>query len=106
MKSIDTLCSAGSLSLTDDPNRLLLIGTSSEKGVLIDEIDIADYFDPKVIKSHQFDDKSIKSAYFFAISPGQTRHFIFTVDNDNKRKSVRILRCEGMTLEEIPNGLG
>lgn len=76
--SLNTTSSANSLTLVHDPKRILLLGTSSNQGLLIDEVDVSNYSSPSIIKSHQPGSPTAQAAHFHdAHSPGQTQYFIF-----------------------------
>jgi len=67
-----------SIYLSEDSKVAYLLGTSGDKEMILEEVDISDYHSPKSLQSYTINEGSIMSPRILAVSPGRTKFYIST----------------------------
>jgi len=83
ISSLETKSSVRALYLSKDSRRIFLLGTSKNKEMILEEVEISNYEAPRIIQTFQLGEKSSFSPRILAVSPGETKFYIF-IDDDNQ----------------------
>jgi len=77
ISSLQTRSSVYALYLSKDSSKIFLLGTSEKREMVLEEVDISDYNSPSIKASFKLGQQSSLSPRILAVSPGESKFYIF-----------------------------